>query len=59
MAPLPQRHFAAKCLKHSPSDYPLLDISQFKPTLFAGAYEFQRRLGARLDLLTLVRRSST
>jgi hypothetical protein len=23
------------------SDYPLLDISQFKPTLFAGGYEIQ------------------
>ena len=40
------------------SDYPLLDISQFKPTLFAGGNAFQRRLGARLDVLTLVRRSS-
>jgi hypothetical protein len=41
------------------SDYPLLDISQFKPTLIAGDNAFQRRLGARLDVLTLVRRNST
>jgi hypothetical protein len=42
MEPLPQRLFAAQCLKHSLSDYSLLDISQFKPTLRRGVTHFQQ-----------------